>query len=195
MGRGPLPRFTEVHVRAALELIHRRGRVGRPELGRRLGLGEGSARSLLKLLRRRGLVRPSRGGHVLTEKGRRMVGEPLRLVRLDCGELTVGKVDVAVLVKGAAGRVRGGVEERDEAIKVGAKGATVLVFRDGALRFPDSGRKVRGKTAKRLVESLKPSEGDVVILGTGENEVEAELGARAAALRLEKKLTSSASRT
>jgi len=45
------------------------------------------------------------------------------------------------------------------------------------------------------VESLKPSEGDVVILGTGENEVEAELGARAAALRLEKKLTSSASRT
>jgi predicted transcriptional regulator len=198
MGRGPLPRFTEVHVRAALELIHRRGRVGRPERGRKLGLGEGSARSLLRLLRRRGLVRPSRGGHVLTEKGREVMGEPLQLVRLNCGKLTVGKVDVAVLVRGAAEKVRGGVEERDEAIKVGAKGATVLVFREGGLRFPDSGRRVGGKVGKKLVEELKPSEGDVVILGTGENEVEAELGARAAAMRLERRrgrLTSSASRT
>ncbi|MEM2866694.1 MAG: DUF4443 domain-containing protein [Candidatus Hadarchaeales archaeon] len=187
MGRGPLPRFNEVHVRAALELIHRMGRVGRPELGRRLGLGEGSTRSLLLLLRRRGLVRSSRGGHTLTERGRRELGEPMRLVRLNCGKLTVGEVDVAVLVRDAARKVRGGVEERDEAIKAGAKGATVLVFREDGLRFPDSGKKVGGKVGKKLVEALKPIEGDVVIIGTGKNEVEAEMGARAAAMKLQKK--------
>ncbi len=187
MGRGPLPRFNEVHVRAALELIHRMGRVGRPELGERLGLGEGSTRSLLLLLRKRGLVRPSRGGHTLTERGRKELGEPLQFVRLNCGALTVGEVDVAVLVRGAAEKVRGGVEERDEAIKAGAEGATVLIFRKGALCFPDSGREVGGKVGRELVKRLKPAEGDVVIIGTGKKEVEAEMGARAAAMRLQRK--------
>ncbi|MEM1981374.1 MAG: DUF4443 domain-containing protein [Candidatus Hadarchaeales archaeon] len=187
MGRGPLPKFTEVHVRAALELIHRMGRVGRPLLGKKLGLGEGSTRDLLLLLKKRGLVKPSRGGHVLTEKGRKKLGEPMKFVKLDCGELTVGEVDVAVLVKDAAEKVRRGIEERDEAIKMGAQGATVLVFKEGGLYFPDSGKRVEGRIGKELVENLKPREGDVIIIGTGKNEVEAEMGARAAAMRLERK--------
>jgi len=183
--KGARPSFTEFHKWMALELIAEKGRISRQELCKWLSLGEGSVRTLLEDLKRKGLVVSCRSGHSLTEKGRKYLGEPLRYVRVDVGGITVGKVNVATVVRGAAGKVRP-LRQRDEAIKVGAAGATVLIFKDGKLRFPEGFMGVSAAVQKRLIGLLQPREGDVVVIGTGDSLPAARAGASAAARILTK---------
>lgn len=182
--KGPLPRFAEVHVREALELIGKHGRVGRKDLADELRIGEGSVRTVLNQLKKRDLITSSRGGHSLTDKGRRALGKSLELVKIDASDLTVGGVDVATVVRGAADRVKKGIEQRDEAIKAGAAGATVLIFKNGKLQFPDRFIEVGKKVSETIIKALKPQEGDVIVIGTADDVVSAEAGARAAARTL-----------
>ena len=182
---GPLPRFAEVHVSKALQLIAEKGPLGRKELADELGIGEGSMRTILNRLERQGLITSSRAGHSITPKGKRALRKkPFECVQIDAGELTVGDVDVAVLVRGAAHKVKRGIEQRDEAIKAGASGATVLIFRRGVFQFPDRFLKVENKISNMLIKTLKPREEDVVVIGTGDDALSAEAGARAAARTL-----------
>jgi predicted transcriptional regulator len=180
---GPLPRFAEVHVRRTLELIAEHKTIGRKQLAKKLGIGEGSMRTILNHLKKQSLITSSRGGHTLTSKGRSALGKPLEFVQVDMGDLTVGEVDVATVVRGAAAKVKKGIEQRDEAIKVGADGATVLVFKAGKLQFPDGFTKVNKKVEK-LIEIFRPRDGDVIIIGTGSDVATAEAGAKAAARTL-----------
>ncbi|MCJ7720564.1 MAG: DUF4443 domain-containing protein [Candidatus Hadarchaeum sp.] len=181
---GPLPRFAEVHVRRALELIAEHKTIGRKQLAKKLGVGEGSMRTILNQLKKQSLITSSRGGHALTAKGRRSLGKPLEYVQVDAGDLTVGEVDVATVVRGAAAKVKRGIEQRDEAIKAGADGATVLIFKAGKLQFPDGFAKTDAKKVEKLIEALRPRDGDVIIIGTGRDAATAEAGARAAARTL-----------
>jgi len=95
--------------------------------------------------------------------------------------LTVGDVDVATVVKGVSDLVDKGIEQRDEAIKVGADGATVLVFEDGELVLPEDLGGVEEEVVSELLDNFELSEGDVVIIGTGDSVLDAERGAWAAA--------------
>lgn len=105
------------------------------------------------------------------------------LVEVKAKDLTLGRCDVATVVRRAAGFVGSGVELRDEAIKSGATGATVLIFRRGELQFPD-GFKVEREISEVLRDRLRLEDGDVVIIGTGADKLSAKLGAMAAAQRL-----------
>jgi len=184
--RGPLPRFTDSHLWRALEIIVERRRVGRKELVRELGIGEGSVRTILDRLRRDGLVTSSRKGHEPTKKGKKVIRERSRkFVRIDAGDMTVGEIDVATVVRGAASRVRYGIEQRDEAIKIGADGATVLVFRKGKLQLPGGFARVEEDLSQLLIRTFDLKEGDVVVIGTAKDPARAEEGARAAARSLE----------
>ncbi len=185
--KGPLPRFAEAHVRTALELIAKHRRIGREQLADELGVGEGSMRTILNRLKKQGLITSSRGGHAITAKGRlRFQGKLFRYVQVDAVNLTVGKVDVAIIVRGAASKIGRGVEQRDEAIKAGANGATILIYRGGRFEFPDRamGIKKYEKVMRSLTEIFDPKEGDVLIIGTGRDTRSAELGASAAARTL-----------
>lgn len=182
---GPLPRFAEAQVRITLELIAERGPMGRKSLTEKLGVGEGSVRTILDRLKREGLITSSRRGHELTAKGRRRIrARAGKFVQIDAGGLTVGGADVATLVRRAATKVKRGIEQRDEAIKAGADGATVIVFRRGKLRFPDGFMSVEKGLAKSLVEIFSPHEEDVIVIGTARDVASAETGARAAAQTL-----------
>ncbi|KUO40025.1 MAG: hypothetical protein AVW05_01210 [Hadesarchaea archaeon DG-33] len=160
---GPLPRFAEVHVRRALELIAKHKRIGRKQLAGELGVGEGSMRTILNQLKKQD-----------------------EFVQVDTGDLTVGKIDVATIVRGAAKKIKRGIEQRDEAIKVGAQGATVLVFKRGKLQFPDEFIKMGKKNSETIIKTFKPREGDVIIISTADDVLSAETGARAAARTLVK---------
>jgi DNA-binding MarR family transcriptional regulator len=177
---GPLPRFAEVHVRRALELIAEHKTIGRKQLAKKLGVGEGSMRTILNQLKKHGLITSYRGGHALTAKGRQAVGRPLKFVQVDAGDLTVGEVDVATVVRGAASKVKKGIEQRDEAIKAGADGATVLVFRADKLRFPEGFARVDREVVRQLARMFNLREGDVVIIGTASDLIKAEAGVKAA---------------
>jgi DNA-binding PadR family transcriptional regulator len=181
---GPLPRFTDAQVRRALELIAERKGIGRKQLARELGIGEGSIRTILNRLKDRSFITSKRSGQLITAKGRRELGKTLEYMQIDAGDLTVGDVDIATIVRNAAAKVSRGIEQRDEAIKAGATGATVLVYKASKLQFPDGFHEVKREVANKLMTTFKPREGDVIIIGSARDAVKAEAGAKAAARSL-----------
>jgi hypothetical protein len=91
-----------------------------------------------------------------------------------------------VLVREFGFAVGLGIEQRDAAIKMGASGATTLLFKENKFVMPassnDSLKKER-EVRRMLVEKLNPRDGDVIIIGSADsNEKTAELGAKNAAL-------------
>lgn len=178
----PKPLFDEGQVRRALELIGENEPIGRKRLSDKLAVGEGSIRTILGRLKDEGLISSSPRGHVLTDEGKEKFAEEARkFIPIDMGDLTVGEVDVATMVRDASQEVNRGVEERDEAIKVGAEGATVLVCVGEDLRLAGSKEDVEEGLKSDLLEAFRPTEKDVIIVGTGSDEKKAERGALAAA--------------
>ena len=186
---GRAPYFIEAHVVKALGTIAAEGPVGRMKLSRTLGLGEGTTRTLVKHLRNERLIEISRSGIVLTDKGEKLfsnlrsrIGDKTEIPR---SSLTVGPFNIAILVKNAADVVQLGLEQRDAAIKVGALGATTLIFSRGKLTMPGVNRDVlKEAPAVRevLISTLRPQEDDVIIIGSAEDKLTAEIGAIAASL-------------
>lgn len=180
--RGPQPRFQEKHLWKALKVIHRKEFLGRKQISQKLDIGEGSTRTVLNRLKEKKLIKSTPRGHSLTEKGLEEIEKRLeKFSHLDAGSLTVGEKDAAVLVKGADDEIDQGIEQRDEAIKAGADGATVLVFKDSKFKTSEVEMEVPPKLRKELLDAFKPDEGDVIIIGTAGEETDAELGALAAA--------------
>jgi len=186
-GPSRTPSYIAAHVLKALEIIGSTLGVGRQQLARELGIGEGTVRTLVRRLKGEELIEISRGGMSLTEKGADMLNDMLERMRsteLRETGITVGKSNFAVLVKGSAKHVQNGVEQRDSALIVGARGATTLTYRGGQLRIPGLGMDIPSKLENELISKLEPSEGDVLIIGAADEPLMAELGAKAAALEL-----------
>jgi len=184
---GRFPSYAPAHVLKAIELISSGSDVGRQQLASILGIGEGAARTIVRRLRGEELITISRGGMALTEKGRALLVTLYKRfsgVDLTSTGLTVGRCDYAVLVRGAAGKISSGVEQRDSALLAGAKGATTLVFRNGRFQMPRLEVEPSPILAEELTKKLKPSEGDIVIIGTADRSLGAEIGSKSAALEL-----------
>ncbi len=188
---GRAPSFNEAQVVKALEIICAHGTVGRTKLSKELELGEGTTRTLLKHLKKEGLIEGSRRGITFSEYGQKLFSN-LRSkisegIEVPNSHLTVGPFNMAVLVRDTAHRVRKGVEQRDTAIKAGALGATTLIFSRNKLTMPSSEEDIfKGVSSVHdmLVSKLSPKENDVIIVGSGENKTSAEIGAKMAALKL-----------
>lgn len=162
--------------------------IGRAALGKRLGLGEGVVRTLVKHMRAERLIEVTPQGIGVAEAGRMLLDEMrLRIsggLELPGSPDAVGRHNYAVLVHGASGRVRLGVEQRDAALMAGAKGATTAVYWGGVFMIPGLGRPLDVALTEALKEALAPREGSVAIIGSGDSSIEAEIGAKAAALGL-----------
>lgn len=88
--KGGSPAYSTYHIYRALELIREHPR-GRPLLARSLGLGEASARTLLRRLRSWGLVESGYRGNRLTQKGARLLEAVRSSVEiLELGDLLWG---------------------------------------------------------------------------------------------------------
>ena len=195
---GRLPSFAEAHVVKALEDISIQECVGRLKLSKDLYLGEGEARTLVKHLKNEGLIDVSKSGISLSVSGRRLLSILRTLlseqIEIPSTPLTVGPFNVAVRVTGMKDSIKFGLEQRDAAIMAGAKGATTLVFTKNRLTMPGTGEDV-SKSDHSIPASLSKltlSEGDIIIIGSSDEKIRAELGAKTAALEL---LKSHAGRT
>jgi predicted transcriptional regulator len=188
---GPAPSFNEAHVVKALELIGDQGNIGRIRLSKELGLGEGATRTLLKHLKKEGVIQSSRNGIKFTQAGNALFSE-LRSklsqeMEVPSSPLTLGSCNVGVLVRDSAQSIGSGMEQRDIAIKSGASGATTLIFSKNKLSLPTGEENLSEsmpEVHKKLVTQFNPKENDVIIVGCGENRATAELGARMAAINL-----------
>ncbi len=184
---GRPPAYTQAHALIGLEVIGTGLGVGRQKLSRELRLGEGTIRTMVSRMRSLGLVDASRGGMSLTEDGRGILeelNEATSTSEIPETPLTVGSKNYAVLVKGASTSVSLGIEQRDAALIAGALGATTLVYDREKLLIPGTSEELDPETRRLILASLSPREGDVIVIGTSGDRYLAELGAKAAALKL-----------
>jgi predicted transcriptional regulator len=193
-GRSPI--FNEAHVVKVIEEISKQKSIGRQKLAKELQLGEATVRTLVKHLSSEGLIEVSKSGIALSNYGREMFSTLRNVlseqVEVPSSSLTVGKFNVAVLVKGAAKTVRYGLEQRDAAIMAGAKGATTLTYTKNKLTMPNSEEDIfkgNAKVRDFLQAKLNPKEGDAIIIGSADDKIKADLGAKTAALQLLKSST------
>ena len=183
---GRTPAYTSAQVLKAMELISESS-IGRQQLADKLGIGEGSTRTIVKRLTIEGLISTTRGGMALTAEGRRLLDEIHNIVigsEIKQSGITVGTHDYAVIVRRASHSIKNGIEQRDSALLAGAKGATTLVY-DGE-RFMVPGVEVSAKEdlGAELSTTFKPEKGDVLIIGSADDPIAAEIGAKASALEL-----------
>lgn len=183
--------FDVVHVFAALQRIGNKGITSRNALCSGLVLGEGTVKTLVKHLKMQGLIKTSNRGTKMTAKGKGIYEGLLSAIPAEMSlprcAVALSRFNYAVLLREFGFAVGLGIEQRDAAIKMGATGATTLLFKDNkfvmpAARSNDSLKKER-KVRRMLVEKLNPRDGDVIIIGSSDsNEKTAELGAKNAAL-------------
>lgn len=187
---GPSLTFSIFHVVYAIELIAEK-KLGRGKLAESLSVGEGAARTIVDKLKGAGLIETSRAGCALTVKGvkfwekYRSVFE--KKVEIGKNELTLSECNFAIHVKGRGGKIKSGVEQRDAAIRAGAKGATTIVFINGVLKIPSVSVDVKSdfpKAAKQILNLFKPEDNDVIIIVSAEDSKKAIYGALAAAWTL-----------
>lgn len=183
--RGGAPLFQPFHILKALWYIHKAGMIGRQDLSKHVGIGEGSTRKLLAHLDLNECVSISKQGIRLADFGIETVGSiGLLAAEVEAGSLTVGEKDFCIKLSDVAEKISHGVEQRDEAIKNGADGATTVIYYHDELRMPD-GFDIEGaepEISAALKDIFNPLEGDALFIGTADALGKAEDGAFAAAV-------------
>jgi len=189
------PAFKPHQAAVALIMIGREQPLGRYELCDKMSIGEGSARTLLKRLTEADYIEPEgKQGQRLTSSGQRLfdaiVGDvPLGLM-LDVKQLVMYEYAFANLVKDKASIVTDGVRQRDEAIiqgGYGKAGASTLIQKNVRLVMPpDDFHILLAYEAETLliIESLRPEDNDVVIIGSADDPNLAREVSMAAAMTL-----------
>lgn len=182
--------FNSSHVFKTLQLIDREGYVSRLLLIKELQLGEGSIKTLIKHLKMEKLIITTNKGTTLSERGRKIFEEMSRFIcaetRIPRSSISVSVFNYAVLLRFVKYAIKQGVEQRDAAIKMGAKGATTLVYKDGKFLIP--GTKYNALKDEKTIENLlmvklNPINDDIIIIGSDDSSIVlSELASKSAAL-------------
>lgn len=182
--------FGIAHIFKTLQLASAYGHISRSLLCKELNLGEGSVKTLIKHLKMNEMIITSKLGTMLTNKGKVILRDLLTLIPSETiipkSSITLGKFNYCVLLKNSAKLIGSGLEQRDEAIKLGATGATTLIFSNGKFFIPETEYDALNKEniiRNLLIQKLKPKDNDVIIIGSDDNSKNtAELATKGAAL-------------
>lgn len=187
---GPAPTFSVLHLLRVIELVAEKP-IGRTKLAEELNIGQGAARTIVNRLREAGLLSTSKMGCTLTTKGLRLWRDYGKIfqkkIEILASELTNAKHNFAVLAKNCGHKIKSGIEQRDAAVKIGAKGAITIVFRNGRLVIPsvsDDFARDFPDTAEQIIKLLQPEENDAVVISGADTLDLAEYGIAAAAWAL-----------
>ncbi len=188
---GPAPAFTHVHVARAILTIGDEEQIGRMELSRKLGIGEGAIRTIIKHLTQANIITIAKGGCVLTRRGailyNSLRSKVSKVFLLNARQLALDKACAAVLIRASGRLVKRGIEQRDAAIRAGATGGCTLVFQSHGFLMPlGEGEERRLGQNDSLYQDLKrtfdPKENDTVLIISASKKSLAEHGAMAVAL-------------
>lgn len=134
---GNIPNFTKTDILRCFLRFNKN--IGRQELARELGLGEGTMRTILKILKSKNLLDSTKKGHFLSKKG----GEALKQIydsismpkSMASQSLYPNFKKIGVHVKKVP-KLKELYKLRDLAVKNGAEGAIILEF-DNRLYAPE----------------------------------------------------------
>jgi predicted transcriptional regulator len=183
---GPSAAFSIPQILRALELIAEKP-IGRNTLAQKLMVGEGVARTIISRLKTAELIKASKAGCRLTNKGSKLWHDYQSIVKtesIEKNEIVRNDFNVAVLARDKAHKLKSGIEQRDAAVGVGAGNATSMVMREGRLVIPLVSNDISKdfpKAAKQITSLLAPKNGDVIILVGADSSGKALYGATAAA--------------
>ena len=155
----------------------------RQQLAKNLGLGEGTIRTILDMLKSRYLLSSTKKGHFLNEKGRKILSRLNRTIsspkRLTIKNIYQEFKKIGIVVRNVEkmGKV---YNLRDIAVRNGADGAVILKFKD-RLYILDSEENQRYKEIEMMFDFRN---GDVLIIGFSDNIRNAENGALSIAIEL-----------
>lgn len=188
---GPPPAFSYLHVCSAVLLVGDKGPIGRIELSRKLGLGEGATRTIIKHLTRAELIETLKLGCVLTRRGGALYKQLRRklsnVIQLDAEQLALDKANVAIMVRASGTHVKRGIEQRDAALLAGATGAVTLLVENRKYVMPGERKEKlnpRDPLVLKLDSYFHPRDNDVLIIAGAQERGLAEYAAMAAALTL-----------
>ena len=183
---GPVSRYSDAYIFLVLEILSRHGRMSRKALVESIGLGEGSVRSMLKVLKSWRWIDVNREGSCLTEFGRASFeGFGIKLTEFCDGKYVLGRCQQAVIVAGAADTVTNGMAQRDMAVMNGASGASVFVMRNGRVLFPtiwDLDEKDPEAAARIRAAGL--GEGDALVVVGSDDALRSRVAAAAVGLAM-----------
>jgi len=152
-------------------------------------MGEGAVRTMILHLKKEKMVDSVRAGTYLTSTGRSLISAMSRIMPAECRvakcDITRGKFNHALLLKGYSFATKTGMEQRDYAILYGAIGATTLRYHDGRFVFPNDNAdcfRDDQKTKENLASCLHPEENDMVIIASADDSFVAEIAAKNSAL-------------
>jgi len=184
---GNIPNFTEIDVlRCFLKLGNS---IGRQELAKKLELGEGTVRTILKLLKSRNLLESSKKGHSLSKRGYVALD---RILKIISGPKPIKMQDLYPEYKKAGVLLRNSPDNiclhkaRDFAVKNGADGALILKF-NGKLYAPESDYK---QDYMELEKYFNFNDNESLIIAFSNKDRNAENGALAIAIEISQSLKS-----
>jgi hypothetical protein len=189
--KGPAPAYSAAHVIKLLQVLEAEETMGRMALAKRLGIGEGSVRTIIKRLTEMALVSVDAvGGCRLTPKGESVVSE-LRKVMVSTGALDLQEMGIAS--PAFASHLRGigdiptATRLRDAAVRGGAEGMVVFQEANGRITLPSISEDISKEypAIEAVIRSrFDPKKKDLLLVSFSNDPVDAEMGALTVSLNL-----------
>ncbi|MBM5805686.1 MAG: DUF4443 domain-containing protein [Candidatus Verstraetearchaeota archaeon] len=190
--KGPSPAFTAAHVVKVLLVLDAERTMGRINLSKTLGIGEGSVRTIIKKLVEGSVVSvDSVGGCQLTDLGKSLVSELRHTIvsttEVDLNEMGITLPSYALQLRGVPLTGLPLTKLRDIAVKHGAEGMVIFTMKGGRISLPmmvDDVSKEYPSIVHALKSGFSLEDGDSILIGFSEDNKAAELGTLSAALFL-----------
>jgi len=193
--RGPTPKTNIEDLATILIMLKHSGGMGRYRISEEMEIPDGTIRGVLKKLSEIGILKTTPRGCELTNLGEKVLMEYLSEMGIEKIELqegdefnliAPGRIKVLALLKMGVEKVTSGLIQRDEAVKAGADGATIIVKKGGKMIIPrvDTSRELE-EQLRKLEEKYGVEEGNVIIFCWGGSLAKAVKGALKAAATLQ----------
>lgn len=180
---GPQPNYTLAQVLFIVTILAKE-KTGRKQLCTKLSCGEGTIRTILKMLKSHELILSSNSGTTLSEKGFNLFKEMQQYYsgpfEINAKELTVGTKDSFVIVKKFNKNNINPLFIRDKAIIEGALGITTITHK----HIKDKTFEQNQDMVKKLFSTYKVKESEIVLIGTGDSLDRAHTGVFAGLLHI-----------
>ncbi|MHA1143167.1 MAG: DUF4443 domain-containing protein [Candidatus Helarchaeota archaeon] len=190
---GPRSSYNIYHFERVLRIISKKAPIGRNKLQEEINLGAGSIRTLIKIIKSLNLIETTVKGLLLTELGNETVKAfekniPFDPILVDVPKDTsLAGFNAILIVRNGSKNLKSGLEQTTAALRIDASGALTILFKNNKFSMPgiaEDLEKSNPKLVARLKEILQVKPDDVIIVGMGNSEEKAIMGAWAAAYSL-----------